>query len=183
MQTILKEIKFKQAQLYGQVYATGESAYLKNVQLVLFCVICLFIERACTEFCEKKFKYLMFLYMTIILVILLVQIRIAHAAYKSDLAAAMTELDPFIANYNDCVDQIDRVTVSSKTKLEEADTFRNRSSILNLIVLFIIILPILGIATEFTSEVDLSAAFDFNNIRRNVSKNWKEWVELYQKMN
>ena len=46
----------------------------------------------------------MFILVTVVVVMILVQIRIADAAFKSDLATAMTQVEPMFANYNNCVD-------------------------------------------------------------------------------
>ena len=86
------------------------------------------------------------------------------------------------ANYNSCVDQIDRVSSRAKTILEEAELIVYDSSFINLIVIYLLASPIVIIAIAFIAEGEFDA-FDLSEFCDIIGKNSKEWVELYIKMN
>ncbi len=108
---------------------------MKYLWFVLFVFFGGFCALFCLGLCGESRAPLVAIFAVVVMVVLLVQIRIANAEFKADLITAMTQVEPMFMNYNMCVDDIDKVTSSALTTILAAEKARNAASIFNVIVI------------------------------------------------
>jgi ABC-type multidrug transport system permease subunit len=87
------------------------------------------------------------------------------------------KIQPIFDKYNLCVDLIDQVRGNSSyaEQLNNAEKYRNMSSVLNFVLICMIGLPVIAGFLVVLINSELPNA--------KLSRNFEEWIEIYKKFN
>ena len=172
MRQTLNNLDSRQKELINGLTVSGGAALFKRIWLIILLFGGFAMLICCLAAAGEKSGPLVLGGLAVVLVVILVQIRITNATYKNELAEAMIQIPPMTTEYNSCVEDYDKINLAGSilTTLTEAESFRIKASVLNVIVLVLFSLPIVLIVIFVATSDGIGNSLDHS------IKNLEEWV-------
>jgi hypothetical protein len=172
MRQTLNNLDSRQKELINGLTVSGGAAMFKHIWFIILLFGGFAMVICCLAATGGKSAPLVLGGFAVVLVVILVQIRITNATYKNELSEAMIQIPSMTKEYNSCVEDYDKINLAGSilTTLTEAESFRKKASVLNVIVLVLFSLPIVLIVIFVATSDGIGNSLD------NSIENLKEWV-------
>ena len=172
MRQTLNNLDSRQKELINGLTVSGGAAMFKHIWFIILLFGGFAMVICCLAATGEKSAPLVLGGFAVVLVVILVQIRITNATYKNELSEAMIQIPSMTKEYNSCVEDYDKINLAGSilTTLTEAESFRKKASVLNVIVLVLFSLPIVLIVIFVATSDGIGNSLDHS------IKNLEEWV-------
>ena len=172
MRQTLNNLDSRQKELINGLTVSGGAAMFKHIWFIILLFGGFGMVICCLAATGEKSAPLVLGGLAVVLVVILVQIRITNATYKNELSEAMIQIPSMTKEYNSCVEDYDKINLAGSilTTLTEAESFRKKASVLNVIVLVLFSLPIVLIVIFVATSDGIGNSLDHS------IKNLEEWV-------